>query len=206
MTAVHFFYMAIYMTQIFLLFPEERLTILDNNADDHNAQRQNTQCDQSHNRADGKHHAQYADHHGNIGHDLRKALVECLGDGIDIVGDTAKHFAVRNTVKVSKRHPVDLFADVLSHRIAQLGCHTGHNPSLYIRKQRTDYIQASKENQNLSDCMKVDASGSRSALQSNLQTVWLLPDPKSLDPKMEKMVLAAAQTSTRIMLGRNFFR
>ena len=67
---------------------------------------------------------------------------------------------MRNTVKVSKRHPVDLFADILSHRIAQLGCHTGHNPSLYIRKQRTDYIQACKENQNLSDCMKVDASGS----------------------------------------------
>ena len=70
MTAVHLFYMAVYMTQIFLLFPEERLAVLDNNTDNHNAQRQNTQCDQGHNRADGKHHAQYADHHGNIGHDL----------------------------------------------------------------------------------------------------------------------------------------
>ena len=37
---------------------------------------------------------------------------------------------------------------------------------------------------------------------NSLVVAW----PKTFGPKMEKTVLAAAQTSTRIMLGKNFFR
>ena len=87
-------------------------------------------------------------------------LVERLGDGVDIVGDAAEHLSVWNTVEVGQRHPVNLFADILSHRIAQLGCNTGHHPTLYIGQERTEHIQSCQEGQNLSNRRKVDASGS----------------------------------------------
>ena len=157
--AVHLLHMTVDVSQIFLLFTEKRLAALDHLCDNQHAQRQDTQHHQRHQRTDGKHHAQHADHHGDIGDNLRQALVECLGDGVDVVGDAAEHLAVGNPVKIGQRHPVNLFADVLAHTVTELGGNAGHHPALHIGQQRADEIECCQKEKDLCKRRKINAAG-----------------------------------------------
>ena len=100
MGAVHLLHMAVHMTQVFLLAAEELLAVAHHIHHNDQTHRQNADGHQRHQRADGKHHAQYAHNHGQLSDHLRKALVQRLGDHIHIVGDAAEHLAVRYPVKI----------------------------------------------------------------------------------------------------------
>ena len=94
--------------------------------------RQDDQCHQRHHPADGEHHHQHADHGGHRGDDLRQSLVQGLADRIHIIGDARKHLTLVGAVKVTQRHAVDLFSDILAELVGDLHRDTGHDPALDI--------------------------------------------------------------------------
>ena len=73
---------------------------------------------------------------GNRGDDLGQALVERLADSIHIIGDAREHLALVGAVKVTQRHAVDLFGDVLAEAVGDLHRDTGHDPALDVGKSR----------------------------------------------------------------------
>ena len=134
MTAIHLLHVSVGVAQISLLLLEKGLAALDHVANDDEAQRQDAQGNQRHQRADGEHHHQNADKLRHAGDDLRHALVECLRHGVHVVGDAAEHFTVGYTVKISQRHAVDLLADIPAHSVADLGRDFCHDKALDIRQ------------------------------------------------------------------------
>ena len=147
------------MAQIILLLAEVRLAALYYIHHNQHAHGQNAECYQCHQRADGQHHAQHAHHHGNIRHNLRKALVQRLGDSVYIVGDAAQHLAVGHAVKIGKRHAVYFLRDVAPHGIAHLGGHARHHPALHIAEKGADEVNGQQEQKNLPNGRKIDAAG-----------------------------------------------
>ena len=147
------------MAQIILLLAEVGLAALYHIHHNQHAHGQNANCHQRHQWADGQHHAQHAHHHGDVCHNLRKALVQRLGDGIHIVGDAAQHLAVWHAVKIRKRHAVYFFRNFAPHGITHLGGHACHNPALHIAEKDAGKIDGQQEQKNLPNGGKIDAAG-----------------------------------------------
>ena len=98
--------------------------------------RQDEQGDQGHFGADGEHHDEDAHHRGDAGNELGDALVQALAEGVDIVGDTGKHFADGALFKVGEGQAVDLFADLLAEIVADLLREVRHQPALQEAERR----------------------------------------------------------------------
>ncbi len=97
---------------------------------------QNDHSHQGHQPADGEHHHQHAQDRGHRSDDLGQALVEGLADGVHIIGYARKHLALVGAVKVTQRHAVDLFGDILAEFVGDLHRDTGHDPALDVGKHR----------------------------------------------------------------------
>ena len=157
MAAIHLLHMAIDVTQIFLLLHEIFLRLLDNEADKHHGNRHNEQRYQRHFPADGEHHGKNTDEHGDRSDNLGNALVQTLTDGVHIVGDAGKHFAVGGGVIVRKRETVDFIFDVPAQAIGDLHGNAGHDKTLNIGTGGADEVQAYQKQQDFPNPSKVNA-------------------------------------------------
>ena len=111
--------LAVDLAQVSLLGKEVFLRMLDDDRHDHHRQRNDDEGDQRHERGDRKHHRDHTADGQHGGDELGDRLVERLPEGIDVVRDSGKDVADLVGFKVGQRHPIDLFADVLTHPEAQ---------------------------------------------------------------------------------------
>ena len=78
MTAIHFLYLPVYMTKVFLLVLKISLGMLHNNRDKSQRYRKDKKCHYRHKRTDTEHHDQYTDNRCHGSNDLRCALIQAL--------------------------------------------------------------------------------------------------------------------------------
>ena len=158
MGTVHLLHVAVDVAQILLLAAEELLTVANDAGDDDQAHREDAQGNQGHPGADGQHHDEHAQQQGHLGDHLGQALVQSLGDGVHVIGDTAEHFAVGHLVKVRHGQTVNFLADVGAHGVADFGGDTRHEPALDVVEQGAEQVQTAQEQQNLGQSVKVNGA------------------------------------------------
>ena len=71
---------------------------------------------------------------------MRQALIKCLADGIDIVSNAAKDFAVGLLVKITQRQAVDFLGQLPAHSEGDRLRHLGHQPGLDVAENGAEYI------------------------------------------------------------------
>ena len=158
--AVDFLHLAVYMPQIFLLAAEKFLRFLHHNHNQKGGNRQDHQCDQRHQRTDGQHHNQHADHGGDGSDQRRDALIQALSQRIHIVGDAGEYLAVGAGLKIVHGHTADFLGNLPAELIADLLRHPAHNPALYEGKDRAENIHAQEQQKNLSHLCKINPAQS----------------------------------------------
>jgi len=155
-TTVHLLNMPVYMPQEFLLLFEVFLRILDHQSGYDGGQGDDHQGDQGHLPADGQHHDEYANHGDRGGDDLGQALVECLTDGVHVVGYAGENLSVAGTVKIFQRYAINLGGDFLAEPVGHFRGHIRHDPSLNVRKQGGKQVQDTYGNQDIPNVWKIN--------------------------------------------------
>ena len=80
--------------------------------------------------ADPEHHEQDADHREEGGDQLGQALLERLGDVVDVVGDAAQDVAARLAVEVGEREAAELHVDAPAEPVDRPLGDAGHDVAL----------------------------------------------------------------------------
>ena len=87
---------------------------------------------------------------------MRQALVECLANGVNVVGDAAENFAVGLLVKITQRQAVDFLGQLPAHSEGDRLRHLGHQPGLDVAENRTEYVQTDQQTDDPPNCLKVE--------------------------------------------------
>ena len=141
MAAIHFFNMAVDVTEVNLLLFKVFLGGFDDHGDKPERNRQDYYRHQRHQPADGQHHHKDTDNHRHRCHNLRQVLGQGIADGIDIIGDQTQGFTVGFGIKVLERHPFDFFRNIFPEIIGDLHRDAGHDIALDETEDGAGYIQ-----------------------------------------------------------------
>ncbi|MNY44514.1 hypothetical protein D3C86_1795460 [compost metagenome] len=127
--------MPVQLAQRFLLPDKISLGTFGDAHNDHKAQRQCNNRDQSKPRANGQHHDNHTDNGHDRSYELCQTLLQRSADIVHIIGGPAENFPVGPGVKIFQRQPLQLAVDLLTHIKNNLLRHTGHYILLHITEQ-----------------------------------------------------------------------
>ena len=157
--AVNLFHLPVDFAQVFLLCNEKFLGLFYHKPYQSRGYGENDYGNQGHQGTDAQHHDKHAHHGGQGGDQLGYALVKALSQRIHIIGDAGQHLAHGPAFKIFHGHPVNFGTDFLPETVGQPLGYAGHDQPLYKGKDRAQHIQPQKEQQDLTDFFKINASG-----------------------------------------------
>ncbi len=116
-------------------------------------------------RADPDHHRQDADDGDDRGDDLRQALLERVGDVVDVVGREAQRLATLVRIEVLERQPAELLVHVLAKAVDRSLRDLAHGGPGHPREEGGEQVQAREGQQDVTERGEVDADAGREVVR-----------------------------------------
>jgi hypothetical protein len=87
-----------------------------------------------------------------------------LVDGIHIIGEAGKHFAMGGAVEVAQGQAMDFFTDLAAHPIGNVNGNPGHNPSLEIAQDGREDVKYQRGHQDTANGGEIHAGAATADL------------------------------------------
>ena len=117
MSTIHFFYMTVNMTEVFLLAVVVNLRFTDNKPDKDHRKRNHGNTDQGHQPVDAQHHDQNTNYAGQRCDDLGETLIKSLIDCINIVCDSREDLSMGDLIKKANWKPVKFLGNLFAQLV-----------------------------------------------------------------------------------------
>ena len=157
MTGVCFLDMAVHITQSLLTCDKVLLGASHNQHHQHKTDQRRNNRRNGHNPVGFKHHQQASDQQHDRRNQRDNAVLDGLGDGVDVVGDTRKDITKGGFVIVIDGQPVDLFADGFPQSLRNPLGGDGHQLPLGKGQQRRTEVHNRQQHCNSCDRVHINA-------------------------------------------------